>query len=342
MNEKDFVKKYIEIFNDYHKIDCIKIDKIENESLIALKARIKEMYKSKTKEFRAEKAIWFEDICRRGHVISIFDVVTNMIYIAMSFISLLVAITILILDKSDSGVGGANGFINVILIAFVIIMVLYSAVGIGSFYQKSTKRYVLSFSEFALSIIREIELGELENTPTLEELMDVFEKSKNSIRNVMQLQLTELEKINDNQLLILNQTDSSDYNGIEIFKLEEVKDIYEKLGKFQESILSCEQLITNHLSDERDSVSYKPPSNCNKLKNIATRLLNETTELLKLSSKVEILSLNASIEASKAGEEGRGFVVVADEIKKITEQVNLTSNKIRNTAIEISDSIGTN
>lgn len=60
----------------------------------------------------------------------------------------------------------------------------------------------------------------------------------------------------------------------------------------------------------------------------AQKIKEAINVITTIAEETNLLSLNASIEAARAGESGRGFGVVADQIKKLAEQSNQSAKEI--------------
>ncbi|MCK4798926.1 MAG: hypothetical protein KAT05_16240 [Spirochaetes bacterium] len=64
--------------------------------------------------------------------------------------------------------------------------------------------------------------------------------------------------------------------------------------------------------------------------NMVETVFENSHQIQGIAEKIQILSINASIESSKAGEYGKGFRIIANEIKKMSSDTQAFTNNILN------------
>ncbi|MEG1292232.1 MAG: methyl-accepting chemotaxis protein, partial [Lachnospiraceae bacterium] len=125
---------------------------------------------------------------------------------------------------------------------------------------------------------------------------------------------------------------------------QKIQSIGENIGEAEENSGITKEIVTRSIEtmEELSKQSIATTKITQKVK-INVRDLEKKSEVIgsfveiinDIAGQTELLSLNASIEASRAGEAGRGFTVVAQEIGKLSAGTLNAANEINKMVAEI-------
>lgn len=121
---------------------------------------------------------------------------------------------------------------------------------------------------------------------------------------------------------IARQTEHNSEKTLELSKKgnEAMNNTTEAINKVSSTVLETAEKIRN-------------------LKDKSTEISGSAGLIAEVADQTNLLALNAAIEAARAGEHGRGFAVVADEVRKLAERTGDTTAQITNMITEIQKEI---
>jgi len=179
-----------------------------------------------------------------------------------------------------------------------------------------------------LSLIIESKISSYENSALSKQLSATSSTINKGIEDTTKIVQSTVDRNRDLKVVLDKSVESAHETERDISNAQQIlTDAKDKISEMMKNVVNSSE-AQNELSDKLSALS-----------NEAEQVKGVLTVISDIAEQTNLLALNAAIEAARAGEHGRGFAVVADEVRKLAERTQKSLAEINGTINVIVQSI---